>query len=196
MRAMLKLSRLIDALNGFVGRWIYWLVLATVLESAGNAIVRKLFNSSSNALLEMQWYLFSAIFLLCAGYTLMRNEHVRIDIITGRLSVRMQTWVDILGTIFFLMPMALIFLWLSVPWFLRTYTEHEISGSAGGLILWPARLLVPVGFALLALQGVSELIKRIAFLAGAGPDPITRHDAHAAEQELVEEIRRMAEGKS
>lgn len=196
MGVFLKLSRWIDALNGFVGRWIYWLVLVTVLESAGNAIVRKLFNSSSNALLEMQWYLFSAIFLLCAGYTLMRNEHVRIDIITGRLSVRAQTWIDILGTVFFLMPMALIFLWLSVPWFLRTYAEHEISGSAGGLILWPARLLVPIGFTLLALQGFSELVKRIAFLAGAGPDPITRHDAHAAEQELVEEIRRMAEGKS
>ncbi len=196
MRAMLKLSRLIDALNGFVGRWIYWLVLVVVLESAGNAIVRKLFNSSSNALLEMQWYLFSAIFLLCAAYTLQRNEHVRIDIITARLSPRAQAWIDIFGTVFFLMPMVLIFLALSVPWFLRTYMEQEISGSAGGLILWPARLLVPVGFTLLALQGLSELVKRIAFLAGAGPDPITRHDAHAAEQELVEEIRRMAEGKS
>jgi TRAP-type mannitol/chloroaromatic compound transport system permease small subunit len=193
---MLKLSRLIDALNGFVGRWIYWLVLVVVLESAGNAIVRKLFNSSSNALLEMQWYLFSAIFLLCAAYTLQRNEHVRIDIITARLSPRAQAWIDIFGTVFFLMPMVLIFLALSVPWFLRTYMEQEISGSAGGLILWPARLLVPVGFTLLALQGLSELVKRIAFLAGAGPDPITRHDAHAAEQELVEEIRRMAEGKS
>jgi TRAP-type mannitol/chloroaromatic compound transport system permease small subunit len=193
MHTVLKLSRWIDALNAFVGRWIYWLVLVMVLESAGNAIVRKLFNSSSNALLEMQWYLFSAVFLLCAGYTLLRNEHVRIDIIQGRLSPRTQAWIDVLGTVFFLMPMALAFLWLSWPWFLRSYAEHEISGSAGGLIFWPARLLVPVGFTLLVLQGLSELGKRVAFLAGAGPDPITRHDSHAAEQELVEEIRRMAE---
>ncbi len=196
MQAWLGLARGIDALNERVGRWVYWLVLAMVLESAGNAIVRKLFNSSSNALLEMQWYLFSAVFLLCAGWTLLRNEHVRIDIIQGRLSPRAQAWIDVFGTVFFLMPMVLIFLWLSLPWFIRTYQEHEISGSAGGLILWPARLLVPVGFTLLALQGLSELVKRIAFLAGKGPDPIARHDARAAEQELVEEIRRMAEGKS
>jgi TRAP-type mannitol/chloroaromatic compound transport system permease small subunit len=196
MQPLLKLAHAIDALNEWVGRWIYWLVLIVVLESAGNAIVRKLFNSSSNALLEMQWYLFSAVFLLCAGWTLLRNEHVRIDIIQGRLSARAQAWIDVFGTVFFLLPMVGIFIWLSIPWFLRTYHEHEISGSAGGLILWPARILVPIGFTLLALQGLSELVKRIAFLAGKGPDPIVRHDAHAAEQELVEEIRRMAEDKS
>lgn len=196
MQLLLKVAHGIDALNERVGRWVYWLVLIMVLESAGNAIVRKLFNSSSNALLEMQWYLFSAVFLLCAGWTLLRNEHVRIDILQGRLSARGQAWLDVFGTVFFLMPMVAIFIWLSWPWFLRTYQEHEISGSAGGLILWPARLLVPIGFMLLALQGFSELVKRVAFLAGVGPDPITRHDAHAAEQELVEEIRRMAEDKS
>ena len=196
MQGLLKVAHRIDALNELVGRWVYWLVLIVVLESAGNAIVRKLFNSSSNALLEMQWYLFSAVFLLCAGWTLLRNEHVRIDIIQGRLSAKAQAWIDVFGTVFFLMPMVAIFIWLSWPWFLRTYQEHEISGSAGGLILWPARLLVPIGFMLLALQGFSELVKRVAFLAGKGPDPIKRHDAHAAEQELVEEIRRMAEGKS
>jgi len=192
----LKASRAIDALNERVGRWVYWLVLIMVLESAGNAIVRKLFNQSSNALLEMQWYLFSAVFLLCAGWTLLRNDHVRIDILVGRLSPRGQAWVDIFGTVFFLMPMVGIFIWLSWPWFLRTYMEHEISGSAGGLILWPARLLVPIGFTLLALQGFSELVKRVAFVTGQGPDPITRHETHAAEQELAEEIRKMAEGKS
>jgi len=196
MKSLLRMAHGIDALNELVGRWVYWLVLIVVLESAGNAIVRKLFNSSSNALLEMQWYLFSAVFLLCAGWTLLRNEHVRIDIIQGRLSARAQAWIDVFGTLFFLMPMVGIFIWLSIPWFLRTYQEHEISGSAGGLILWPARILVPIGFALLALQSVSELVKRIAFLAGKGPDPILRHDAHAAEQELVDEIRRIAEGKS
>ncbi len=196
MQALVRLSRLIDALNERVGRTVYWLVLAMVLISAGNAIVRKLFNMSSNAFLELQWYLFSAVFLLCAGFTLLRNEHVRIDVIAGRLSPRAQAWIDVLGTIFFLMPMALVFLWLSWPVFVRTFTHGEISTNAGGLMIWPARLLVPVGFTLLVLQGLSELIKRIAFLAGRGPDPITRHEPGAAEKQLAEEIRKLAEGKS
>jgi TRAP-type mannitol/chloroaromatic compound transport system permease small subunit len=196
MQTLLRAARAVDALNELVGRIVYWLVLAMVLESAGNAIVRKLFNSSSNALLEMQWYLFSAVFLLCAGWTLLRNEHVRIDILVGRLSPKGQAWVDVFGTVFFLLPMTTLFIWLSWPWFLRTYTEHEISGSAGGLVLWPARLLVPVGFTLLALQGLSELVKRIAFISGHGPDPVTRHDPRAAELELAREIRKMAEGKT
>jgi len=196
MKALLKITRLIDALNERVGRSVYWLVLLTVLVSAGNAIVRKVFNYSSNAYLEMQWYLFSTVFLLCAGFALLRNDHVRIDILSGRVSAKAQAWIDIFGTVFFLLPMVGIFIWLSIPWFWRTYTEHEISGSAGGLILWPARILVPIGFTLLALQGVSELVKRIAFVAGMGPDPIARHDTHAAEKELAEEIKRMAEGKS
>jgi len=196
VQALVRLSRLIDALNERVGRTVYWLVLAMVLISAGNAIVRKLFNMSSNAFLELQWYLFSAVFLLCAGFTLLRNEHVRIDVIAGRLSPRAQAWIDVLGTIFFLMPMALVFLWLSWPVFVRTFTHGEISTNAGGLMIWPARLLVPVGFTLLVLQGLSELIKRIAFLAGRGPDPITRHEPGAAEKQLAEEIRKLAEGKS
>lgn len=196
MQTLLRLSRAIDALNEWVGRWVYWLVLIMVLESAGNAIVRKIFDRSSNALLELQWYLFSAVFLLCAGWTLLRNDHVRIDIIQGRLKPRAQAWIDVLGAVFFLMPMVGIFFWLSIPWFWRSYTEQEISGSAGGLILWPARVLVPIGFALLGLQGLSELVKRIAFLAGKGPDPIARHGEHSAEAELAEEIRRLAEEKS
>jgi TRAP-type mannitol/chloroaromatic compound transport system permease small subunit len=195
MQALLRVSRLIDAMNERVGRLVYWLVLAAVLLSAGNAIIRKLFNMSSNAFLEAQWYFFSGVFLLCSGYTLLRNEHVRIDIIAGRLSAKAQTWIDVLGTLFFLLPMAILFLYLSWPVFVRTYTHGEISTNAGGLLIWPARLLVPVGFALLTLQGISELIKRVAYLAGAGPDPVPRHDAHAAEKELAEEIRRMAEGK-
>jgi TRAP-type mannitol/chloroaromatic compound transport system permease small subunit len=196
MQGMLGFARLIDALNDRVGRTVYWLVLAMVLVSAGNAIVRKLFNMSSNAYLEAQWYLFSAVFLLCAGYTLLRNEHVRIDILAGRLSAKGQAWIDILGTIFFLMPMAILIMSLSWPYFMRAYTEHEISGSAGGLVLWPARLLLPVGFALLVLQGFSELIKRIAFVAGKGPDPIVRHDPAEAEKALAEEIRKIAEEKA
>jgi TRAP-type mannitol/chloroaromatic compound transport system permease small subunit len=194
MQALLAISRLIDALNDRVGRSVYWLVLLTVLVSAGNAIVRKVFNYSSNAYLELQWYLFSAIFLLCAGYALLNNNHVRIDILAGRLSAKGQAWIDILGTIFFLMPMVCVFIWLSIPWVYETRTD--ISGSAGGLILWPARILIPIGFTLLALQGISELIKRVAFVAGKGPDPVLRHDALAAEKALAEDIKRMAEGKT
>ena len=196
MDAALKLSRLIDSINERIGRAVYWLVLVMVLVSAGNAIIRKTLNVSSNAWLELQWYLFSAVFLLCAAYTLLRNEHVRIDVLAGRLSPRGQAWIDVFGTIFFLLPMALVFIWLSWPVFVRTFTHGEISTNAGGLALWPARLLVPIGFTLLAAQGVSELIKRIAFLAGKGPDPITRHDAGAAELELAEEIRKFAEDKA
>ncbi|HUJ00492.1 MAG TPA: TRAP transporter small permease subunit [Usitatibacter sp.] len=195
MKTLLRLSRAIDALNELVGRWVYWLVLVMVLVSAGNAIVRKLFNMSSNAFLEAQWYLFSVVFLLCAGWTLKRNDHVRIDILQGRYSPRAQAWVDVFGTIFFMLPMVSLFFWLSIPWFWRSYTEHEISGSAGGLTLWYARIFVPIGFALLGLQGLSELLKRIAFLTGKGPDPVTRHADHATEQALAEEIRRMAEEK-
>ncbi|HET7548633.1 MAG TPA: TRAP transporter small permease subunit [Usitatibacter sp.] len=196
MQTLLRIARSIDALNEHVGRWVYWLVLVVALESAGNAIVRKVFDWSSNALLELQWYLFSAIFMLCAGWTLLHNDHVRIDIIQGRLKPRTQAWIDVFGAVFFLMPMVAIFFWLSVPWFWRSFTEREISGSAGGLLFWPARILVPVGFALLGLQALSELVKRIAFLAGKGPDPVERHGEHAAEAELAEEIRRLAEEKS
>ncbi|HEX6635258.1 MAG TPA: TRAP transporter small permease subunit [Usitatibacter sp.] len=196
MQTLLRIARAVDALNELVGRWVYWLVLVVALESAGNAIVRKVFDWSSNSLLELQWYLFSAIFLLCAGWTLKRNDHVRIDIIQGRLAPRTQAWIDVFGTVFFLGPMVALFFWLSIPWFWRSFTEHEVSGSAGGLVFWPARILVPIGFGLLALQALSELVKRIAFLAGKGPDPIERHEAHAVEVELAEEIRRLAEEKS
>ena len=196
MGLLLRISALIDTINERIGKAVYWLVLVAVLISAGNAIVRKVFNMSSNAFLETQWYLFSAVFLLCSGYTLLRNEHVRIDVITGRLSPRAQAWIDVFGTLFFLLPMTLLFIWLSWPVFVRTFSHNEISTNAGGLWIWPARLLVPIGFTLLAAQGVSELVKRIAFLAGKGPDPIPRHDAHAAEKELAEEIRRLAEEKA
>ncbi len=196
MQLLLTLSRRIDALNERIGRWVAWLVLVAVLVSAGNAIIRKTLNYSSNAFLELQWYLFSAVFLFCAGYTLLRNEHVRIDVVTGRFSARVQTWIDVLGTVFFLLPMALLFIYLSWPVFVRTFVQGEISTNAGGLLIWPARLLVPVGFALLALQGASELVKRIAFLTGHGPDPVDRHEYHAAEKDLAEQIRRIAQEKS
>ena len=171
-------SRLIDAMNDAVGRVVAWLILADVLISSGNATVRYLFDKSSNAWLEAQWYLFSAVFLLCAGYTLLRNEHIRIDIITGRLSPRVKAWIDILGGLFFLLPVALLIMVLSWPMFLDSFDRHEMSSNAGGLLLWPVKLLIPIGFLLLAVQAVSELIKRVAFLTGHAPPPTVR-SAHA-----------------
>lgn len=172
MNLLLRLSRAIDALNRRVGRSVLWLVLVAVLISAINAVTRKLFNLSSNAFLELQWYLFSAIFLLGAGYTLLHNEHVRIDVISARLSPRTRAAIDIVGTLFFLLPMALIILKLSWPLFVDAFWSGEVSSNAGGLTRWPVKLLIPAGFALLALQGISELIKRAAFLAGRAPDPL------------------------
>ena len=190
MNALLALSRAIDAVTERVGRIVYWLVLVVVLISAANATVRKAFDYSSNAYLEVQWYLFSVIFLFGAGYTLLRNEHVRIDIIQGRLSPRAQNWIDVFGIVFFLMPMSIIIMWLSWPLFLDSLARHEVSTNAGGLVIWPARLMVPVGFALLLMQSVSELIKRVAFLAGRIPDPLEKRHEKSAEEELAEEIAR------
>lgn len=170
VKVFLTLSRLIDALNERVGRVIGWLVLVAVLVSAGNATVRYSLNLSSNAWLEIQWYLFSAVFLLGAGYTLRKNEHVRIDVVAGRLSRRGQAWIDIIGGLLFLMPMAVLIMVLSWPMFMQSYIGHEISGDAGGLLRWPVKLLIPAGFALLVLQGISEIIKRAGFLLGALPD--------------------------
>ena len=190
MNALLALSHAIDWLNERVGRAVYWLVLIAVLISAANAVVRKAFNMSSNSFLEIQWYLFSAIFLFCAGYTLLRNQHVRIDVIAGRLSPQAQAWIDIFGTLFFLMPMSIIIMWLSWPVFILALESHEVSTNTGGLIIWPARLLVPVGFFLLIIQGVSEFIKRVAFLKGLIPDPAQKQHEKSAEEELAEEILR------
>ena len=176
MKALLGFSRQIDALNEYVGRAIYWLVLVTVLVSAANATSRYALDRASNAWLELQWYLFAAVFLLCAGYTLLHNEHIRIDVLSGRLSRRTQVWIDVFGSVFFLLPMAIYIMWLSWPIFMNAWNSNEISASAGGLIRWPARALVPAGFFLLSLQGVSELIKRIAFLKGLIPDPLEKHE--------------------
>jgi TRAP-type mannitol/chloroaromatic compound transport system permease small subunit len=171
MKSLLAVSRAIDALSASIGRALIWLVLVMVLVSAGNAISRYLLNMSSNAWLELQWYLFSVVFLLCAGYTLLNDEHIRIDVISSRLSRRAQIWIDIFGTVCFLLPMSILVMWLSWPVFVNAWVSGEISSNAGGLIRWPVRLLVPLGFFLLSLQGVSELIKRIAYLRGLIPDP-------------------------
>jgi TRAP-type mannitol/chloroaromatic compound transport system permease small subunit len=190
VKALLALSRAIDALNQLIGRSMIWLVLAAVLISAVNAIVRKAFDMSSNAFLETQWYLFSAIFLLCSPYTLQRNEHIRIDVVAGRLSNRTQTWIDVFGTLLFLLPMAVLITYLSWLVFLRSWNLGDVSTNAGGLVIWPARLLVPVGFFLLALQGISQLIKLVAHLAGKGPDPNEKHDPIEIEKALAEAILR------
>jgi TRAP-type mannitol/chloroaromatic compound transport system permease small subunit len=168
---LLKLSRAIDAVNSRVGKWVAWLLVLAVFISAANAVSRKAFDLSSNAWLELQWYLFAAVFLLCAPWTLMANEHIRIDIVNNLLSKRIQNWIDVFGHLFFLLPFALIIVWTGWPFFIASWEINEWSGSAGGLIVWPAKLLVPVGFALLFLQGISELIKRIAVMQGKIPDP-------------------------
>ncbi len=188
LNALLALSRAIDTMSERIGRTILWLVLVAVLISCANAVVRKAFNYSSNSFLEIQWYLFSAIFLFCAGYTLKHNEHVRIDIITGHLSARTRAKIDIFGTIFFLLPVALLVMWLSWPLFVESYERQEVSTNAGGLIIWPARLMVPIGFFLLSMQGISELIKRIAFLMGMIPDPSEKAHEKTLEEQLADDI--------
>jgi len=190
LKLCLGVSRAIDSLNEHVGRLTYWLILAAVLISAGNAIVRYTLNMSSNAWLEIQWYLFSFVFLFCAGYTLLHNQHVRIDVISGQLSSRARAWIDIFGTVFFLMPMAIVIMWLSWPVFLDAYRSNEVSTNAGGLTVWPGRLMLPVGFFLLILQGLSELIKRVAFLRGMIPDPTEKDEGPTAEELLAEELRK------
>ena len=175
MKGLLAFSRAVDWVNERIGRLVYWGVLIMVLVSAGNATSRYALNIASNAWLELQWYLFAVVFLLCSGYTLLHNEHIRIDVVSSHLSRRTQVWIDVFGFVFFLLPMSLFIMWLSWPVFMNAWTSGEISGSAGGLIRWPARLLVPAGFFLLSMQGFSELIKRIAFLRGLIPDPVEKH---------------------
>ncbi len=188
MNSLLSLSRRIDQISTGIGKLTMWLILATTLISAGNAIVRKAFDMSSNALLELQWYLFAAVFLLSAGYGLLKNSHVRIDFLSSKLSHRARNWVDVVGILAVLMPFCLIMIALSWPLFAKALASGEMSQNAGGLIRWPVYGLVPLGFALLLLQGASELIKRIAFLTGAGPDVLESEDTQPDEQKHLEEI--------
>ncbi len=194
MAGLLALSRLIDRINEFIGKWISWAILAAVLVSATNAVIRKTFNMSSNAWLEMQWYLFGAAFLLAAAYTLKQNEHIRVDIVYGMFSRRVQHWIDLFGHVFFLMPFVLLMIYYFTPYFLLSYRSGEVSTNAGGLIIWPAKLLLLIGFVLLGIQGVSEIIKKIAIMRGDMDDPTPFISAHeAAELEakaLVEELKK------
>jgi len=171
MKIAIDIARIIDAVNERVGRAVLWLVLAVTLISAANALMRYGFGMSSNAWLEIQWYLFGAIFLLAAGYTLKHNGHVRVDVLYGRWPPRARAWIDLLGAALFLLPLCVLMVWLSWHGFIESFQRGELSSDAGGLIRWPVRLLIPLGFALLGLQGVSELIKRVAFLRGQGELP-------------------------
>jgi TRAP-type mannitol/chloroaromatic compound transport system permease small subunit len=171
MQGLLGLSRAIDAFNERVGRWLAWLILVAVIISTVNAVIRKAFNISSNAWLEAQWYLFGAVFLGCAAYTFLKNEHIRIDIVSSKMSQRYRNTVEIIGHVFFLMPLCLMMIWYGFPFFYNSFRIGEISTNAGGLIQWPAKLMIPVGFTMLLAQAVSELIKRVAVIQGLIPDP-------------------------
>ena len=183
MNGLLKLSRAIDALNTWVGRIVAWAILAAVLISAINAIIRKVFDSSSNAWLEMQWVLFGAVFLLCCSWTLLSNEHIRIDVVSSVLSKRVRNWIDIVGHALFLIPITLVLMVTAWPFFFRSLGQNEQSTNAGGLPLYPSKLLVPLGFTLLFIQGVSELIKRAAIMQGKLADVSGGGHHEAAEAE-------------
>lgn len=195
MQALLAFSRAVDALNRNVGKLMIWLILASTLISAGNAIVRKVFDTSSNAWLEVQWFLFAWAFLLAAGYTLLNQEHVKIDVIYGRWSKRTRIWIDVFGFVCFLTPVCIAVLYFGIPQFWAKFQSGEMSSNAGGLIRWPAWLALPIGFVLLLLQGWSELIKRVAFLRGQAPDPTDKSGEKSAEEMLAEDLRMKAEAE-
>jgi len=188
MGPLLNAAKKIDAINAKVGLMTTWLILATTLISAGNALVRKIFDTSSNALLEIQWYLFAAVFMLGAGYGLLKNTHVRIDFISAKLTARQRNWIDAIGFVLVLAPFCLISIYLAWPMFYQALLSSEMSQNAGGLIRWPAYALIPLGFGLLLLQGFSELIKRLAFLQGQGPDVLSSEESKSDDQKKLEEL--------
>jgi TRAP-type mannitol/chloroaromatic compound transport system permease small subunit len=196
MAPLLAASRQIDRFNEAIGKSMRWLVLAAVLISAGNAIVRKALSIGSNSLLEIQWYLFAAVFMLGGGYAFLRNVHVRIDFVSSKLSKRTNTIIDILGIIIFLIPLCLILIHLSWPLFVSALTSGEMSSNAGGLIRWPVMMLIPLGFGLLLLQAFSELTKRFAYLKGLIPEPFSVEGTQSDEEILAEELAALAEKKN
>lgn len=194
MNTLLTFSRTVDWLTERIGRTVYWLLLLAVVISTGNAIIRKAFDISSNAYLEAQWYLFAAVFMLGAGYVFLHDQHVRIDVISSKLKRRTQVWIDVIGIVFFLLPLCGFILWTSLPSVQAAIQSQEVSANPGGLIRWPLYVLVPIGFGLLAVQALSELIKRIAFLTGHGPDPHAKPEK-TDEEILLEELQHEAEMK-
>lgn len=180
MGGLLALSRGIDRVTTVIGRSVAWLILLAILVSAVNAIIRKVFSISSNAWLELQWYLFGGAFMLASAYTLLVNEHIRIDVIYGRWSRKAQHWIDLIGTVLFLLPFTTLMIWLLFPSFLISWRTNEISMNAGGLLIWPAKAILVAGFALLFIQGISELIKKIAVMRGIIPDPFPPTSNHEA----------------
>jgi TRAP-type mannitol/chloroaromatic compound transport system permease small subunit len=196
MHALLKLSKSVDWLNSQVGKHVIWLILASTVISGVNAVVRKIFNVSSNAYLEVQWYLFAGTFLLCAAFTLLNGEHVKIDVIYTHFSKRTQMWIDIFGFACFLTPFCAAILWYGIPFFMKGFQSGEMSSNAGGLIRWPVYAMIPIGFTLLLLQGWSEIIKRLAFLQGLIEDPTQKKLEKTAEEELAEAIQKLAEEKA
>ncbi len=195
LKALLPLTRVIDAVNTWIGKRLAWLILVAVIVSAANATVRKVFDTSSNAWLELQWVLFSVVFLLCASWTLLDNEHIRIDIVNNMLPKRVRDSIDVIGHAFFLMPLAIVMIVTGIPFFWRSFEINEQSGNAGGLPQWPSKALVMLGFAMLLVQGISELIKRLAVMRELIPDPYaTQANALEAEVEhIVEAIEHSAE---
>lgn len=196
MQALIKLSQAIDRLNATVGRYAIWLIFAATAISALNAVVRKLFNYSSNGFLEVQWYLFAWSFLIAAGFTLLQREHVRIDVVNSHLPKKLRVWIDIVGYVLFMTSICVMVLYLSTPIVIEKFRSGEMSGNPGGLIRWPVWLALPVGFALLLLQGWSELIKCIAFLRGQGPDPTEKRTDKTDEEQLIESLRQEAQSAS
>ncbi len=190
MQALLKVSRAIDAFMTFVGKRLAWLILAAVIVSTINAIIRKTFDTSSNSWLELQWVLFSIVFLLCSPWTLLSNEHIRIDIVNNALPNRVRDIIDLVGHTLFLLPLTIVMMITSVPFFLRSLEINEQSGNAGGLPQWPAKSLIMIGFAMLFVQGISEIIKRVAVMRGLIPDPHASqvHAVEAEVEHLVEAI--------
>ncbi len=195
MNILLAFSRRVDWITERIGKSVSWLLLAAVLISAGNALIRKAFGVSSNAFLEAQWYLFGAVFMLGAGYVFLHDQHVRIDVVSNRMKRRTQVWVDVVGIVIFLLPLCMFVVWTSLPSLQLAFMTKEVSANPGGLLRWPVYALVPLGFALLAVQSASELIKRVAFLTGHGPDPHAKPEK-TDEEMLLEELRLEEEAKA
>lgn len=195
VRALLAISRAIDYVNIRLGKAVAWLIVVAITVSTVNAIIRKLLNQSSNAWLELQWYLFAAVFMFCAAWTLISNEHIRIDIVNNQFSKRVRNWIDLIGHVFALLPFCIVMIWTSIPFFLTSYNLGERSFAAGGLPQWIAKLIVPVAFVILLIQSFSEIIKRVAIMRGAIPDPYDAPQVNAAEAE-AERLLQAANTKS